>query len=158
MKIIDKRHAASLRFRWPEIRVFLADMIVSRRLSVVVPVAYMAVILIGASVPADGDTEHLLEFLLLPPTLQNLLHIPVYGLLAFLWRWCLNAHMEARRATILAFLIAVVFGVFQEWVQSLVPGRFGSVTDVVFNTIGAGLGLWVFSRLTRGNTHTGHSR
>ena len=126
-------------------------MIESRRLSLAVPVAFMALILIGASVPADGDTEpHLLEFLLLPPTLQNLLHIPVYGLLAFLWQWCLNAYMEARRATTLAFLITVVFGVFQEWVQSLVPGRFGSVTDVVFNTIGAGLGLWLFNRLTRG--------
>jgi glycopeptide antibiotics resistance protein len=151
MKIIDKHHAASPRFRWLEIRGFLADMIVSRRLSVVVPVAYMALILIGASVPADGDTEpHLLEFLLLPPTLQNLLHIPVYGLLAFLWRWCLNAHMEARRATIIAFLITVCFGVFQEWVQSLVPGRFGSVNDVIFDAIGAGLGLWLFYRLTRG--------
>ena len=121
------------------------------QISPIVPLVYMVLILIGASVPADGDTEpHLLEFLLLPPTLQNLLHIPVYGLLAFLWRWCLNAYMEARRATILAFLITVVFGVFQEWVQSMVPGRFGSVTDVVFNTIGAGLGLWLFNRLTRG--------
>ena len=111
------------------------------QISPIVPLVYMVLILIGASVPADGDTEpHLLEFLLLPPTLQNLLHIPVYGLLAFLWRWCLNAYMEARRATILAFLITVLFGVFQEWVQSMVPGRFGSVTDVVFNTIGAGLG------------------
>ncbi len=153
MRIIDKYSAMSPG-RWPSgIREYLAGMIVSRRLSMVVPVAYMALLLIAASIPDDEtlDERHFLWFLLLVgPTMMNLLHIPAYGLLAFFWRWTLDRYMGARAAAYTAFTLTMGFGLFQEWYQSMIPGRFASLMDVIFNTIGAGVGLWVFHRCVSG--------
>jgi VanZ family protein len=155
MKIFDKHHAASPRLWWSGAQSFLAGVILSRRLSIVLPIAYMAVILVMASVPDDEtlDERHYLWFLLLVgPTVMNLLHIPAYGLLAFFWRWCLDRYMAARAAVWLAFILTVGFGLFQEWYQSMIPGRFASLMDVIFNTLGAGIGLWLYTRLTQNTT------
>ncbi|WP_084604595.1 VanZ family protein [Desulfonatronum thioautotrophicum] len=133
----------------------LRNIVRDRHLSAVVPLGYMALMLIMASVPGDGQTapdqRHALWFLqLLAPAIQNLLHIPAYGLLAFFWRWTLRRYIQGlQTAAILAFGLAVGFGVFQEWFQSMIPGRFASLSDVLFNTIGAALGVWVYHRWFR---------
>lgn len=118
-------------------------------LSMVIPVAYMAALLISACVPTDGAEEqrHFLWFLaLVPATLQNFLHIPAYALLAFLWRWSLGG-MGARTAIATSLTLTIAFGVFQEWAQSLVPGRYASFYDVIFDAVGAVVGVWCFGRL-----------
>ncbi len=76
----------------------------------------MGLILVGASIPADnGEAEsHRLHFLLLPSLLQSLLHIPAYGLLAFLWRWYLEAKARPATAVVLALFLTIGFGIFQE--------------------------------------------
>ena len=127
---------------------FLSVRLVSRRLSVVFPVLCMGLILIVASTPADDGEEtqrHFLRFLLLPSLLQNLAHIPAYGLLAFLWRWSLDAYVQARTAIVLALVLTISFGIFQEFYQSMIPGRYASLSDVLSDTLGAALGIWVFS-------------
>ena len=43
----------------------------------------------------------------------------------------------------IALIIAVAFGAVMEWCQTKVPGRYGTVYDVVLNTAGAVLGLLV---------------
>lgn len=124
--------------------------VLSRRLSVVVPVAYMAALLVSACVPTDGSEitdRHFLWFLaLVPVDVQNFLHIPAYGLLAFLWRWSLSA-MHTRPAVIVSFALTMAFGIAQEWAQSLVPGRFASLSDILFDALGAGLGLWAYTTI-----------
>jgi VanZ family protein len=79
-----------------------------------------------------------------PPQVQNLLHIPVYAGLAFLWRWALVALLRSVPATVVALVVTVGYGVFDEWYQSFISVRFASLTDVLFNALGAGLGLLVF--------------
>ena len=139
-----KKHA-------PRLRNSVRD----RHLSAVIPVGYMALLLIAASVPGDGqvtpDQRHALWFLqLLAPGIQNLLHIPAYGLLAFFWRWTLRGYVrDLSAATVLAFGLAAGFGLFQEWFQTMVPGRYASFSDVAFNTIGAAMGVWVYHRWFR---------
>jgi VanZ family protein len=127
---------------------YLSVRVVSRRLSVVVPVLCMGLILMVASIPADHGEEvqrRFLRFLLLPSLLQNLAHIPAYALLAFLWRWSLDVYTRARTAVILALVLTIGFGIFQEFYQSLIPGRYASLSDVLSDALGAALGLWVFS-------------
>ena len=52
------------------------------------------------------------------------------------------------RALLLAWAIATIYGVTDEWHQSFVPGRMADVRDVVADAAGAALGLagaWAWS-------------
>ena len=55
--------------------------------------------------------------------------------------WTL-AHVERQSVRILtALVLSIGLGVVLEWLQTLVPGRFGTLADIVLNTIGALLGV-----------------
>lgn len=73
-----------------------------------------------------------------PSLVQNLAHLGLYALLSLLWAWTLD---HARLRLPAAFAIAAGFGALLEWLQTGVPGRFGSPIDIGLNTIGALLGL-----------------
>ena len=73
--------------------------------------------------------------------IQKAMHVAVYALLAVLWMWTLDS-VESRAIRIVLTLIACVgLGAVLEWHQTRVPGRFGTVADVVLNVIGAIAGL-----------------
>lgn len=101
------------------------------------PIALMAMIFALSSIPSDDNTAGL--FLgLVPPGLQNALHIPVFGLLAWLWYRALN---PGRRRWLLAALICIGWSVLDEIHQLYVPGRYASATDLLLNTAGILIGL-----------------
>ncbi len=78
-----------------------------------------------------------------PPALQNLLHVPLFGLLAWLWYRTLGAwNMRHAPALTTAFMLVAGFGVFSEWHQLHVPGRYASFTDIALNCTGVILALW----------------
>ncbi len=121
-----------------------------RQPSVVWPVLYMLGIFALSSVPGvipDDAPAPYQIFNWVPPAIQNLLHIPVYAGLAFLWRWYLAVPLRPLVAVLMALLITISYGIFDEWYQSFVPGRYSSFTDVVFNSIGAGLGVLAYAWL-----------
>ncbi len=86
------------------------------------------------------------------PYLGNLLHAPVFGVLAGLIMMCL-AGSAFRRAG-LAVIGAVIWGVIDEVHQGYVPGRHADPWDALTDAFGAGLfvGLlaWVQSGDARG--------
>ena len=108
---------------------------------------YMAGIYWLSSIPGEVDPESpLLSGIIswTPPAVQNLLHIPLFGILAWLWYRTFDAwNMPHGLALIIAFLLAAGFGVFDEWHQLHVPGRYASLTDIALNTIGILLMLWL---------------
>lgn len=63
-----------------------------------------------------------------------------------------NPGFFANHPVIAAFLCAFLFGVAMELTQNyLIPNRFGSVFDLIANTVGcfAGWGLWeIFTKIT----------
>lgn len=122
----------------------------SKSLTALFPILYMALLLVTACVPTDGSEvtdHHFLWFLaLVPVDIQNFLHIPAYAILAFLWRWSLNP-MPSRLASLVSFALTMSFGVVQEWAQSLVPGRYASLSDVLFDAVGALIGLCLYGAL-----------
>jgi len=73
---------------------------------------------------------------------NNILHIPAYGLLVFL---AIKSFPKLKYIYIVSFLFAVAFGAFNEYLQSFIPGRYASVWDVLLNTAGASIGMVVFS-------------
>jgi|SRR5687768_13593427 hypothetical protein len=104
--------------------------------------------------PSAEDPAAYAVFYLVPPTLQNALHVPAYALLATAWQWALRAWLSGSNACAVSALgIAVLYGVLDEWHQSFVPGRFASLTDVLLNAAGAIAGilllLWASRSVTK---------
>ncbi len=76
-------------------------------------------------------------------TLNNLVHVPAYGLLTLAWTWNLWAVAGLRPtwAAPLGAGAAFVFGVAMELGQLSVPNRTASVSDALLNATGAVLAL-----------------
>lgn len=69
-------------------------------------------------------------------------HLIAYGILGFLLASALRDSGAApRRAARMALLLAVLYGVSDEWHQSFVPGRDPSLGDVFTDAVGAALGV-----------------
>ena len=45
------------------------------------------------------------------------------------------------RAVLVLFVAASIFGGLMEWIQTFVPGRYGTVSDAVINTAGLATGI-----------------
>ena len=95
-------------------------------------------------VPLVDDPDGFALFRWVPPVAQNALHVPVYAGLSWAWYWALGAWQRVPLArTFGACAAASVYGVFDEWHQSFVPGRFASLGDITLNVVGAVLGVWI---------------
>ena len=75
-------------------------------------------------------------------------HMIGYAGLSLLWWRALAAHrsISERRVLALAFLLPVLYAVSDEYHQTFVPGRSGSLMDVLIDAAGAGIGLWLLHR------------
>ncbi|MCI0780557.1 MAG: VanZ family protein [Chloroflexi bacterium] len=81
-----------------------------------------------------------------------LAHLVLYGVLATMvqmnfWAWT-NAGMYRLRWALLAAALASLYGVTDEYHQSLVPGRVASSIDMWVNATGAAItaaGLWLLA-------------
>ena len=112
------------------------------------PLAYMAAIFALSSIPDTAAPETGLERVLqwISPELQNLLHIPLFGGLAWCWHWGLQSWVKQERWRVGAALaLTLAYSVLDEIHQLGVPGRFGSLTDVALNAAGAVLALAVIA-------------
>lgn len=124
------------------------------RLPILYALAWMLLIFVMSSVPGTvrpEDEEYYRVFLWLPPDVQNVLHVPVFGFLAWLWQRALSLVLATpRRADWGALAIAIGYGVVDEWHQTFVPGRYGSFTDLALDGIGAlvaiQIGRWLRER------------
>lgn len=86
-------------------------------------------------------------FRLLTPNWQNLLHVPVYGGLALSCWWALETRLtEKKPRLIAAFTLTMMYGLVDESWQLYIPGRYGSLTDLALNALGAAIALWVVAR------------
>ncbi|MEH7111519.1 VanZ family protein [Neobacillus niacini] len=71
---------------------------------------------------------------------RKVTHIIVFGILAFL----LFKSLETFRSSyILAWLLTVLYALSDEWHQSFMPGRVAAYRDVLFDSIGAVIGLLI---------------
>lgn len=77
-------------------------------------------------------------------------HFTVYFVLAALAWWALGAFsLSSRQRVIIAFSVALLYGISDEWHQSFIPGRTPDWRDVLTDAIGAAVGLFVVTRLAR---------
>ena len=118
------------------------------KLRVALPLLIMGVFywlssLPGTPLPGDPTLLYGL-FYWVPPSVQNALHVPAYAALAWAWCWALGAWLRVPTARgFSACVIASAYGLFDEWHQSFVPGRYASLTDVTLDIAGAVIGIWL---------------
>jgi glycopeptide antibiotics resistance protein len=116
--------------------------------------SYMAGIYWLSSIPGNIDPEDAAIYGIIawtPPALQNLLHIPLFGILAWLWYRTLRCWFASPRVLLSSsFLLAAGYGAIDECHQLQVPGRYASLTDIALNTLGV---LLVLCLLTWKRSH-----
>lgn len=116
---------------------------------IVVTLLFMALVAAVSVVPGrplPGDSAFVWLIAETPTALQKTMHVFVYAVMTLLWGWTMQSVRSRPLRFLVAASIAVGFGALMEWIQTMVPGRFGSVIDVVLNTLGviAGLLLAIF--------------
>ena len=74
-------------------------------------------------------------------------HVAEYAILSAILLRALRQHLVAARW--IAFVLAALYAVLDEFHQSFVPSRTGSPWDVVTDSVGALLGLIIYVRMTR---------
>ena len=92
------------------------------------------------------------EFLFaLKPLVQNLLHIPLFMLLAILWLQVLQGYgLLSRSRIILTLILSCFIGILNELIQIAVPGRYPSPIDMGLNVVGAIFGVILYHKVERG--------
>ena len=109
------------------------------------PIFLMILIFISSSIPMDAGQDKLKFITVLTSTVQNILHIPIYGVLAYLWLNSFNKHSTAiLKSVFLTLLITILYSLLDEFHQIFVPGRYGSLLDILFNLIGIACGTVSF--------------
>ena len=74
---------------------------------------------------------------------DKLLHLCAYFILAFMVYLSFVKSGVKKYVFILAFLIAVLYGIIDEFHQALVPGRDATIGDVIADSLGALLGSYL---------------
>ena len=88
-----------------------------------------------------GDSAFVWLVSVTPTLLQKFLHIVAYATLALLWMWTLERISSVPLRFALVLSITVTMGIALEWYQTSVPGRFGTLTDVLLNALGSIAGV-----------------
>lgn len=114
-------------------------------------IVYTGFLFLGSVTPANDSTVASRALLSLQPEVQNLLHIPAFLCFSILFLKSFQNIPEAKlkKRFILVFAVGVVFGILLEAVQIIVPGRFPSLMDVVFNGVGVLVGIWIYRQWQR---------
>ena len=109
-----------------------------------ITLAFVGLIVVLSITPGKsqaGDSMFVWLIAHTPTLVQKIMHIACYAAIAALWIWTLEAIESTPLRLSLALTLAVGLGVVLEWYQTMVPGRFGTIVDVVLNAIGAVAGL-----------------
>ena len=108
-------------------------------------ILWMGVIFAISAAPSIATPlEPLYDF-----TFKKVTHVTVYGILTVLLFWALRIHIRHKgRALVTAALVAVLYAFSDEWHQTFVPGREGTLRDVGIDAVGAvGMSMWLRIKL-----------
>ena len=110
----------------------------------VVTLVFMALVVVLSVTPANGrpgDSFFVWLVMNTATPLQKLLHVTIYAVLSVLWLWTLADISSRPLRMALSFALSAGLGTALEVHQTNVPGRFGTMMDVMLNALGAVIGL-----------------
>jgi len=102
---------------------------------------WMGMIFVLSATPSIATPlEPLCDF-----TFKKVGHVTVYGILTVLLFRALRLHIPHKgRALVVAAIVAILYACSDEWHQTFVPGREGTLRDVTIDAIGAvGMSVWL---------------
>jgi len=109
-----------------------------------ITLAFVAIVIVLSVTPGKSQSDDSIFVWLIahtPTAVQKLMHLVCYAVIAALWVWTLET-LESRLLRLcLALMLTISLGGILEWYQTKVPGRFGTIVDVILNASGAVLGL-----------------
>lgn len=70
---------------------------------------------------------------------HKIVHLAEYGVLAYLFHQALEYTTHRK---LLAVFLTVLYAISDEYHQTFVPGRYGKITDVLIDSLGAIVVLW----------------
>lgn len=110
------------------------------------PAAAVLGVLALASIPGfePDEVEGVFSIAALPPTLQNALHIPLYGVITWIWLRALHRIRHQAVHLTVAATAALATGILDELRQGFVPGRYASLTDIALNLAGIAAALLAY--------------
>ena len=109
-----------------------------------VTLAFVALIIALSILPGraePGDSVFSWLVVNTAPPVQKAMHVAIYAALVVLWIWALEAVGSRALRALLSVILAIGLGALLEWRQLYVAGRFGTLTDVLLNSVGAVVGL-----------------
>ncbi|MBW1793374.1 MAG: VanZ family protein [Deltaproteobacteria bacterium] len=119
-------------------------------MKIAILITYMLLILATSLIPMDREIKGLQFVIGLKPTIQNLLHIPAYAILSILCLGLLKSCKIRRSTRIWLVVVSVVgFGILNEFIQMVIPGRYAGVMDMGLNTVGSILGIILYYKLEK---------
>lgn len=114
------------------------------------------IFLFSSSLFSSDNTEIVLVFSWLNYAVRKGSHVVEYAILMYLWFRSLCVVRERfSRSIVLSIILSVLYAASDEWHQSFVPNRDGTVTDVIWDASGVGfmaIILWYVYR--RGTDET----
>ncbi len=111
---------------------------------------YMTLLAFLSMAPLETGNRSFRFLEAVAPTVQNLAHLPAYGLLTVLWMQVLSGRGRRGLGRALpALVLGAGFGTVNELAQVWIPGRYPSLTDSIANVLGAAIGLLVYLGVER---------
>lgn len=120
-------------------KIKIRGILIPRLVFIAITGLYMAAVMISSSHPAPevaGADKNIMKHV------YNLAHLPAYSILTFLLLCSFDSFTPLAQGA--AFWTSFTFGVFNEVLQSHVPGRYFQVSDMMTNGTGALLTLVIF--------------
>ena len=139
-----------------------------KRAWIALPIGYLLFLQLLTGIPkpdiiheADGPAflERFAEELFgYPYWAQDLSHLPLFAMLAWLWSWYLGGPKPGAKWAAAAAWISFTYAVLNEMGQYFVPKRFPSAGDLIMNLLGVLLGLMAHSKLVGATNQKKHSK
>ena len=104
-------------------------------------IMWMGAIFVVSDIPSIATRlEPVYDF-----TFKKLAHVTVYAVLTVLLFSALRLHIRHKgHALVTATLLAILYAFSDEWHQTFVPGREGTLRDVGIDALGAiGMSMWL---------------
>ena len=111
--------------------------------NLILPILYMGCIFMLSSIPMGENIPG--RYDLIKQIIHNLAHIPIFGILAFLWiRTFDKNRIQLKKAFLYTVVITVFYAVLDEFHQLFVLGRDASVGDIFLDITGCLVGMYAY--------------